>query len=82
MEPSGLTRRARLEALRDQLAEMLAGEIPAREMAAMSREYRACLAELDALPVAKEVSAADEIAERRRARKASANRKTRTADQG
>lgn len=82
MAADSLSRRERLEALRSQLEAALAGEVPHRELAALSREYRACLAELDALPAVKEVSAADEIAERRRARKAGANRKARTADQG
>lgn len=76
-EPS---RRDRLEALRSQLELALQDEVPHRELAALSREYRACLADLAALPETKEVSAADEIAERRsRRRQASSNRKARTA---
>lgn len=75
-----LTRRARLVILRDRLEDVLAGEIPVRDFAALSREYRACLADLAALPDAREVSAADEIAERRAQRKAGPNRQARTAD--
>ena len=73
------SRRERLEALRDSLADLIADGVGARDFAALSREYRATLAELDALPAAKEVSAADEIAERRARRQANANRSTRAA---
>lgn len=74
------TRRERLEALRDSLQAVMDEEgVGARDFAALSREYRATLAELDALPAAKEVSAADEIAERRARRQANAHRSTRTA---
>ena len=73
------SRRERLEALRDSLADLIAEGVGARDFAALSREYRATLAELDALPAAKEVSAADEIAERRARRQANAHRSTRTA---
>ena len=73
------SRRERLEALRDSLADLIADGVGARDFAALSREYRATLAELDALPAAKEVSAADDIAERRARRQANANRSTRAA---
>lgn len=77
------TRRERLEQLRNAQAEVLAsGEVAARDFAALSREYRATLAELDALPTAQEVSAADEIAQRRAARRTGPTRPTRSAHQG
>ena len=67
------TRRDRLERLRDRLEGALSGEVPVRDFAALSREYRACLADIAALPDVREVSIADEIAERRRKRQAGAN---------
>lgn len=67
----GSTRRERLEALRDtQERAITSGDVAIRDFAALSREYRATLADLAALPEMKEASAADEIAERRRRRRA------------
>jgi hypothetical protein len=69
-----VSQRDRLEALRDRLERALTSEhLLPRDMASLSREYRGCLAELASLPNDMEVSVADEIAERRRARTASAN---------
>ena len=78
-EPS---RRDRLIALRGRLESALSGEIAVRDFAALSREYRACLADLAALPDAQEVSVADEIAERRARRRAGASRQARAEGQG
>lgn len=65
-----MTRRERLEELRDQLAEVLAEGVGARDFAAVSREYRAVLAEIEVLESG-ELRAGDpvdEIASRRAAR--------------
>ena len=70
-----------LLALQEQLEAALATDIPVREFAALSREYRACLADIAALPDSKEVSVADEIAERRRKRQAGSNIPPLAADQ-
>lgn len=71
------SRRDRLLALRGRLEQSLQMEIPVRELAAISREYRACLADIAALPDAQEVSVADEIAERRARRRAASSRDAR-----
>ena len=76
---SAASRRDRLEVLRGSLESIMADGVGARDFAAISREYRATLAELDALPDAKEVSAADDIAERRARRQANAHRAARAA---
>lgn len=61
----------RLRATRDRLRAALESCESARDLAALSREYRLTLAELDELsPTAEEVSALDEISERRTARAA------------
>lgn len=62
-------RRERLEAARDLAASTLVG-LDGDKLAPLLREYRAILAELDALPNTAEVSDADEIAARRAARRA------------
>ena len=64
------TRRDRLEQARDALAEAIADCESKRDLPSLVREYRATMAELDALPVPHEVSDADEIAARRAARHA------------
>ncbi len=68
------TRAARLIAVRDQLAAAIAECDSKRDLAALSREYRAVLAELDALqPVQEKRSrGVDEIGRRRAARRAGA----------
>lgn len=65
-----MDRRDRLATLRDQLADVLAEGIGARDFATVSREYRATLAELAALESAdmKAGDPVDEIAARRAAR--------------
>jgi hypothetical protein len=79
-------RRAALEALRDLLAGELdatgehltdcvceCGTAAARDgrvVVQLTKELRATIAELDALPVGKGVSSVDEVAERRAARRA------------
>lgn len=67
-------RLAKLSALRDvQEGLLLADGLPAREVAALSREYRATLAEIEDLaPPAKAGDPVDEIAARRAARRPSA----------
>lgn len=61
----------RLWATRDRLNTALNECESARDLAALSREYRLTLAELDELaPTAEEVSAVDEISERRTSRAA------------
>lgn len=63
------TDRARLEALRDQLEQVIGNpETSARDLAAVSREYRQTIAALAAMTPLTATSALDEIAERRRQR--------------
>ncbi|MGI5493873.1 hypothetical protein [Microtetraspora malaysiensis] len=64
-------RRASLEAIRDKLAREL-HDAEGRDAAAIAKELRATIAELDALPGGKEVSAVDELNARRAARRADA----------
>lgn len=64
-------RRERLEKARD-LAEVALSSLDPDKLAPLLREYRALLAELDALPNTAEVSDADEIAARRAARRTGA----------
>lgn len=66
------SRLERLEALRDSLEAALGSDIGARDLASVSREYRAVLADIEAIP-AKGGSPADEIAERRARRRAAAS---------
>ena len=64
------TRLDRLKTLRDKLEESLRGDVGARDMAAVSREYRAVMAEIATLEAsqAKVGDPVDEIAARRAAR--------------
>lgn len=63
------TRRERLEALRGALEQALSSDVPVRDFAALSREYRACLADIASLPdEMKAGDPIDEIAARRRSR--------------
>lgn len=64
-------RRSALEAIRDRLAEELAGA-DGKDAAPLARELRATLAELESLPGGKEVSAVDDLSARRAARRADA----------
>lgn len=69
------TRRELLELLRDELTARIEdrsscdnenhGRVDAKELAAASRELRMVLAELDAIPTAKQDAPADEIGKRR-----------------
>ena len=62
-----------LLALRDTLSASIAECDSMRDLASLSREYRAVMAEIDALaPPEKKGDAVDEIAERRAARRAGA----------
>lgn len=64
------TRLERLSALRAVQELALATEMPVRDFASISREYRATLAEIDELaPAEMEGDAVDEIAARRAARR-------------
>lgn len=64
-------RREGLEAIRDELAAALQGAT-GRDVASIARELRMTLADLDKLPDAREESAVDDLAARRRARRAQA----------
>lgn len=69
----GPSRIDRLTQLRNQQETALSSEIAARDFAAISREYRATLAEIAELtPKTNEGDAVDEIAQRRAARRSSA----------
>lgn len=70
----GPGRLARLVALRNAQAALLgSGEVPAREFSALSREYRATLAEIsDLTPKEKAGDPVDEITARRARRAGSA----------
>jgi hypothetical protein len=63
-------RRRTLERLRDRLAEQLDVIESSRDVCALGRQLQAVLNELDDLPESRPVSKADEIAERRRQRRA------------
>ena len=65
-----MDRRQRLEALRDSLRAVMDDGVGARDFAALSREYRATMAELATLEAtdAKVGDPVDEIAARRAAR--------------
>jgi hypothetical protein len=63
--------RKTLLALRDRLAEEIEGA-GARDLAPLSRQLTAVLAEIDALPNTEKSSAADEIAQRRADRRKAA----------
>jgi hypothetical protein len=66
------TRREALEALRDELADAIADSPGARDLAALIKQLREVLQEIDDLSGGSEKSHADEIAERRAARRNSA----------
>lgn len=68
---SGGDRRESLEALRDHLAAGLE-EATGRDVASIARELRAVLAELDSLPVDREESHVDQLAEARANRRQNA----------
>jgi hypothetical protein len=75
-------RRATLEALRDLLAAAIDDTESGRDLAALALRLTDVLNEIDKLPTSKDVTAADEIANRRAARRrASAARKARPAQQ-
>src|SRR5690606_4133179 len=65
-------RRASLEALRQVLARAIEAGPSPRDLAALSRQLTAVMAELDTLSAPKEVSPVDELAARRAARLAAA----------
>jgi hypothetical protein len=69
--PAPDSRITRLLAVRDRLADAIAECDSKRDLAALSREYRAVLAELEALAPAKEkrTDGVDEISRRRAARR-------------
>lgn len=74
------TRLDRLVALRDHLEAVLRIDIPARDLATASREYRAVLAEIAELEPKKAAGdPVDEIAARRAARRPGATARTRRA---
>jgi len=68
---AGGDRGASLRAVRDALAVAIDIASP-RELALLSKQLRETLAELDGLDVAKEVSASDDLAAKRKARRAGA----------
>ena len=61
-----------LERLRDRLAEQIDVIESSRDLAVLSSQLVKVMAELDALPAAQPVSAADALAARRRARRGEA----------
>lgn len=61
-------RRDSLIALRDQLADAIADQPGARDLASLSKQLREVLEEIDELSGGKEVSHADELRQRRAAR--------------
>lgn len=73
-QPEGTASRLdRLTTLRTAIEATLAGDVPVRDFAALSREYRAVLAEIDELaPPQQKGDAVDEIAQRRNARRSAA----------
>lgn len=73
----------RLRALRESIELALSGDVPVRDFAALSREYRAVLAEIDELaPPEQKGDAVDEIAQRRNARRNAAPGKSRAKRSG
>ena len=65
----------RLNELRDTLESSIANCESLRDLAALSREYRAVMAEIDQLrPAEKKGDAVDEIAQRRAARRSGATK--------
>lgn len=67
---AGNDRAATLRALRDRVARELDKTDSARDVAALSRQMTEVLAQLEAIPTGKEISAADEVAARRASRSA------------
>jgi hypothetical protein len=63
-----LTQRARLAALRDRLADQITSA-DERALPALSREYRAVLADLEALPSESSTATVDQLKERRAERR-------------
>ena len=59
-----------LERLRDRIAEQIDVIESSRDVASLARQLQAVLKEIDDLPQSRPVSAADQIAERRRQRRA------------
>ena len=59
-----------LQRLRDRLAEQIDVIESSRDLCALARQLQAVLKEIDRLPQSSPVSKADEIAERRRQRRA------------
>jgi len=74
-------RRDRLDADVERL-ELAMSDCRPGELAALVREHRAVLAELDAMPNTLEVSDADEIAARRASRKSGSSRSPRSKRSG
>ena len=69
------TRLDRLNVLRDTLESSIANCESLRDLAALSREYRAVMAEIEQLrPAEKKGDAVDEIAQRRAARRSGATK--------
>lgn len=77
-------RAARLVAVRDTLEKAIGECDSKRDLAALSREYRACMAELESLPreEKKKNRGVDEIGRRRAARRAAAENQSHTRGAG
>lgn len=75
-------RRATLVALRDRLADEVDRCDSARDLPALARQLAAVLEQIDSLPSGVEVSAADEIAQRRAARRSGTGRPSRAKRPG
>src|SRR5690242_19255253 len=76
---SELSRRSRLERARDHLSTAIETCESMRDLPSLIREYRAVLEEIESIPDRAEVSAADEIAKRRAARRAGSSTPTRAS---
>lgn len=75
MTTSDASRLDRLNTLRDTLSASIAECESMRDLASLSREYRAVMAEIDQLrPAEKKGDAVDEIAQRRAARRSGATK--------
>lgn len=77
-----MNRREALTWQLDLVTEAIANCESLRDLAALSRERRALLNELEAIPDLQKVSAVDEIASRRAARQAITERPSRTRRNG
>lgn len=73
------TLRGRLTAVRASLEAAMAEALP-KELPALSREYRAVLAELEAIPAETSTATVDQLRERRAARRTAAADPARTAE--